>query len=151
MERPVVDAAEQLRLVMRARFEKRWLLSKAERRVFEAAEDAIRAKGLSWRVMAQVSLGEVISSPDAGAHSAINSKRVDVLLVTRGGNPLAALEYQGGAHYQGTAPARDAVKKEALRRAGVRYVEITTEHGPEDIAREIERIAAPELGGRPRG
>jgi len=68
--------------------------------------------------MAQVSLGEVLSSPDARAYSAINSKRVDLLIVSRSGDPIAAIEYQGHGHYQGTAAARDAVKKEALRKAG---------------------------------
>ena len=38
--------------------------------------------------------------------------------------PIAAIEYQGGGHHQGTAAARDAVKKEALRRAGIGYPEV---------------------------
>lgn len=139
---PVVDSADQLRLVMSAKFERRPLLNKSEARVFYAAEKAVRDQKLAWRVMAQVSLGEIISSPDPRAHSAINSKRVDILLISASGDPLAAIEYQGGGHYQGTAPARDAVKKEALRRAGVRYIEITPEHDAGDVAREIGRIAA---------
>jgi hypothetical protein len=101
----------------------------------------LRRANLKWRVMAQVSLGEILSSPDAQAYSAINSKRVDLLIISSRGDPIAAIEYQGGGHYQGTAPARDAVKKEALRRAGVRYIEVTPEHGAEDLAREISRIA----------
>jgi len=136
------DPTEQFRLVMEASFEKRRLLSKSEARVFYAAEKAVKDQKLTWRVMAQVSLGEILSSPNARAYSAINSKRVDILLITSFGEPVAAIEYQGSGHYQGTAPARDAVKKEALRRAGVRYIEVTTEHGPEDLAREIARIAA---------
>ena len=63
-----------------------------------------------------------------------------LLIVSSAGEPLAAIEYQGSGHYQGTAPARDAVKKEALRRAGVRYIEVTPDHGAEDVAREIERL-----------
>ena len=51
---------------------------------------------------------------------------------------------QGHGHYQGTAAARDAVKKEALRKAGVRYIEVTPESGTEDMAREISRIAQAE-------
>ena len=137
------DPAEQLRLVMGARFEKRRLLSRSEAQVLYAAERAINtaAADLKWRVMAQVSLGEVLSSPDARAYSAINSKRVDLLIVSRSGDPIAAIEYQGHGHYQGTAAARDAVKKEALRKAGVRYIEVTPEGGTEDMAREISRIA----------
>ena len=138
---PVTDAAEQLRLVMGARFEKRSILSRSEAYVLYAAENAIKTADLQWRVMAQVSLGEVLSSPDERAYSAINSKRVDLLIVSRNGDPIAAIEYQGHGHYQGTAAARDAVKKEALRKAGVRYIEVTPESGPEDVAREISRIA----------
>lgn len=147
---PPLDAADQLRLVMEAPFEKRRLLSKSEARVFYAAEKAIRDQNLGWRVMAQVSLGEVLSSSDAHAYSAINSKRVDVLLVSSSGDPIAAVEYQGDGHYQGTAPARDAVKKEALRRAGVGYIEVTTAHNPTDLAREIARIAAQDVRERPQ-
>src|SRR5712671_5257784 len=73
-EAPVTDPAEQLRLVMGARFEKRRLLSRSEAHVLYAAERAINTADLKWRVMAQVSLGEVLSSPDAWAYSAINSK-----------------------------------------------------------------------------
>jgi hypothetical protein len=83
---PVTDPAEQLRLVMSARFEKRRLLSRSEALVLYAAERAINIADLQWRVMAQVSLGEVLSSPDARAYSAINSKRVDLLIVSRNGD-----------------------------------------------------------------
>jgi Protein of unknown function (DUF2726) len=141
---PVTGPAEQLRLVMGAKFEKRRLLSRSEAHVLYAAERAINTADLKWRVMAQVSLGEVLSSPDARAYSAINSKRVDLLIVSRSGDPIAAIEYQGHGHYQGTAAARDAVKKEALRKAGVRYIEVTPESGTEDMAREISRIAQAE-------
>jgi hypothetical protein len=138
---PATDPAEQLRIVIGANFEKRRLLSKSEARVLYAAEKAINEAKLRWRVMAQVSLGEVLSSPDARAYAAINSKRVDILIVSSSGVPIAAIEYQGSGHYQGSAAARDAVKKEALRKAGVRYIEVTPEHNPDELAREILRIA----------
>jgi Protein of unknown function (DUF2726) len=141
---PITDPAEQLRLVMGASFKKRRLLSRSEAYVLYAAERAINSVDLKWRVMAQVSLGEVLSSPDARAYSAINSKRVDLLIVSRNGDPIAAIEYQGHGHYQGTAAARDAVKREALRKAEVRYIEVTPESGTEDMAREISRIAQAE-------
>ncbi|TGV52347.1 DUF2726 domain-containing protein, partial [Mesorhizobium sp. M00.F.Ca.ET.149.01.1.1] len=82
----------------------------------------------AWQVMAQVSLGEILRSTDANAYSCINSKRVDLLLVDETCRPRHALEYQGRAHHQGTAAARDAVKKEALRRAGISYHEIVGGH-----------------------
>jgi hypothetical protein len=103
---------------MSARFKKRRLLSRSEAYVLYAAERAISAVDLKWRVMGQVSVGEVLSSPDARAYSAINSKRVDLLIVSRNGDPIAAIEYQGHTHYQGSAAARDAVKKRHCVRLG---------------------------------
>ena len=142
---PVTDAAEQLRLVMGAEFKKSRLLSRSEAYVLYAAERAINtAADLNWRVMAQVSLGEVLACPDARAYSAINSKRVDLLVVSSNGDPIAAIEYQGHGHYQGTAAARDAVKKEALRKAGVRYIEVTPDSGTEEMVRVISRMAQAE-------
>lgn len=52
------------------------------------------------------------------------------------------IEYQGEGHHQSAAAARDAVKKEALRRAGVGYIEVTPQHTAADLAREIARHAA---------
>lgn len=140
-DRPVSDAAEQLRAVMAGTFTAKNVLSRTEAGVMRAAEKAIAEAGLNWRVMAQVALGEVLASPDDAAFRAINAKRVDLLVISAKSEPLAAIEYQGQGHYQGTAPARDAIKKEALRKAGIRYIEITFEHGPEDVKREIDRMA----------
>lgn len=126
---------------MTAAYEKKRLMSKDEARVFLTLERELKTRGLPWRVMAQVSLGEIIKSGDRQAHAAINSKRVDLLVISGNGEPLAAVEFQGSGHYLGTAAARDAVKREALRRAGVAFVEITPSHTPADISREIERLS----------
>lgn len=145
---PVIDPFQQLRIAMGASFAKRRLLSKREVRILYAAERAIAAARLRWRVMAQVSLGEVLSSPDPRAYSTINSKRVDLLIISSRGEPLAAVEYQGSGHWRGTASARDAVKKEALRKAGVAYIEVTPEHNDDDLEREILRLAKAEQPDR---
>lgn len=126
---------------MAAAYETKRLMSKGEARVFQALEREIKARSLPWRVMAQVSLGEVITSSDRRAHAAINSKRVDLLVIAGDGQPLAAVEFQGSGHYLGTAAARDAVKREALRRAGVAFIEITPDHAASDISREMDRLA----------
>lgn len=138
---PVADAADQLRVVTGAAFEKRRLLSTKEATVFRTVEDTVNALGRGWRVMAQVCLGEVLACRDREAFAAVNSKRVDMLIVCNRSLPLAAVEFQGDGHYQGSAAARDAVKKEALRKAGVTYIEITATHDAEDISQEISRFA----------
>ena len=95
----------------------------------------------SWQVMAQVSLGEVLRSKDRAAYRCINSKRVDLLLMDGDCQPRHAIEYQGGAHYRGTAAARDAVKKEALRRAGIGYYEIVAgQTTPDDLRRLVDKL-----------
>lgn len=135
------EASQQLQAVMDSAFEKRRLLSKAEAQVFHAAEQAVAATGKPWRVMAQVCLGEILRCDDEAAFRAVNSKRVDMLVVCNRSLPIAAIEYQGTGHHQGTAAARDAIKKEALRKAGVRYIEVTPEQGPGELAHEISRLA----------
>ncbi len=124
---------------MTAAFEARPIMSRAEASVFYAAERAVKRLDIKGRVMAQVCLGEILRSPDDVAYRAINSKRVDILLISNSGFPLAAIEYQGEGHYQGTAHARDAVKKAALQRAGIAYIEATPQHNADDIERDIAR------------
>ena len=53
-----------------------------------------------------------------------------------------AIEYQGGGHFNGThaTAARDAVKKEALRRAGIGYVEVVAGDTPAELRRVVERL-----------
>lgn len=137
----MTDAADQLRAVENAKYGKQPLLRFQESKVFAAAEAAVREAGMPWRVFAQVSLGEVLTCADRSGFNAINAKRVDLLIADANFAPLAAIEYQGSGHHLSKAAARDAVKKEALRKAGIGYIEITQDHGPEDVRREIGRLA----------
>lgn len=134
------DASAQLRDVTGSGFRPRKLMSKAEARVFYIAERALKDAGSRCRVMAQVNLGEVLSCDDKRAFSAVNSKRVDMLIISATGDPIAAIEYQGGGHYRSDAPARDAVKKEALRHAGIGYLEISANESDDSIWRRVTDI-----------
>ncbi|OBQ97491.1 DUF2726 domain-containing protein [Mesorhizobium sp. AA23] len=136
-----IDAADQLRIVMGAQFSIQPLLNRSEVRVFKELDRMVIDCNPAWQVMAQVSLGEILRSTDASAYSCINSKRVDLLLVDEACRPRHALEYQGRAHHQGTAAARDAVKKEALRRAGISYHEIVGGHTtPSELRQLVEKL-----------
>ncbi|MBX5089808.1 DUF2726 domain-containing protein [Rhizobium lentis] len=133
-----VDAADQLRIVMRSHFTIQPLLNKSEARVFRELDSMVIG---SWQVMAQVSLGEILRSTDADAYRCINSKRVDLLLVDSNCRPRHVIEYQGGAHHQSAAAARDAVKKEALRRAGIGYHEVVAgQTTPSELRRLVEKL-----------
>lgn len=134
------DAAEQLRLVMEASFQSRALLNQPERRLLAVIDQSLAEFSPGWRAMGQVSLGEILSSRDQDAYLAINSKRVDLLIVDINCQPLHAIEFQGGGHHQGSAAARDAVKKEALRRGGIGYVEVVSGDKPADVKSMIKKL-----------
>jgi hypothetical protein len=138
----VPDAADQLRMVMKADFKAQALLNKSEARLFKAIDRQVLEARPGWQVMAQVSLGEILRSPDKDAYLCINSKRVDLLIVDEECRPLHAIEYQGGGHFKGAhaTAARDAVKKEALRRAGISYVEVVAGDTPAELRRVVERL-----------
>ncbi|WP_417622056.1 DUF2726 domain-containing protein [Parasphingorhabdus sp.] len=122
-------AAGQLKTVSQASFTSRSLLNKSEANVFTALDKAVIARNPGWQVMAQVSLGEFLASPDRNAFLSVNSKRVDFALMDDRCRVVHALEYQGSGHHVGDcAPARDAVKKEALRKAGIGYHEVVAGH-----------------------
>lgn len=140
----IPDAADQLRIVMKADFKAQRLLNKSETRLFKAIDKWVIEARPGWQVMAQVSLGEILKCEDKAAYACINSKRVDLLIVDDECRPLHAIEYQGGAHFKGAhaTAARDAVKKEALRRAGIGYVEVVAGDTPAELRRVVERLVA---------
>jgi hypothetical protein len=139
------DAADQLRIVMGANFTVQPLLNKHEARVFRELDRLVIARNPSWQVMAQVCLGEILRAKDEAAYRCINAKRVDLLLVDGDQMPRHAIEYQGHGHHQGTAAARDAVKKEALRRAGIGYAEVIAGRTrPADLRRLVDELVGPE-------
>jgi len=143
----VFDAAEQLRVVERSPFTRRRLLNTGEARLLRVLEEACAAEAPDWRVMAQVSLGEILASPDKDAYRAINSKRVDLLLVGADGHARHAIELQGSGHHIGPAASRDAVKKEALRRAGIGYAEVVVGDTPADVRALVAKLARWERSG----
>ncbi|WP_373503327.1 DUF2726 domain-containing protein [Aestuariivirga sp.] len=142
-----LDAADQLRIVMGASFSVQPVLNKSEARVFRELDRIVIDRNPKWQVMAQVSLGEILSCKDASAFKCINSKRVDLLLMDEDCQPRHAIEYQGAGHYQNTAAARDAVKREALRRAGIGYHEVISGHTtPSDLQRLVEKLVNSAVG-----
>lgn len=139
---PATDfAADQLKTVMKADFHARSLLNRSELQVFKTLDRIVLARNPTWQVMAQASLGEFLGSKDVEAYRAINSKRVDFALMDAEGRVHHALEYQGNGHYQGSAAARDAVKREALRKADIGYHEIVAGHTtPAELRRLVEKL-----------
>jgi hypothetical protein len=138
---PTQTAADQLRLVMEATFTARPLLNKSERRLLGVIDQALSDHSPGWRAMGQVSLGEILASPDEAAFFAVNSKRVDLLIVDADCRPLHAVEFQGkGHHHSRNTAARDAVKREALRRAGIGYVEVVSGDTPAEVREMVRKL-----------
>lgn len=134
---PLKDGGQQLSAVLAASFQKQRVMNRSEFNVFKVIEEDVISARKGYRVFAQVNLGEIMQSvnddADRSAFRSINSKRVDMLIADQGGWPVLAIEYQGAGHYQDDAAMRDAVKKNALNKAGVGYLEIFPSDSPQDI------------------
>jgi hypothetical protein len=134
-------ATDQLKRVMNANFQSRPLLNKPERRLLNVIDQALAEYSPGWRAMGQVSLGEILWSGDKAAFWAINAKRVDLLIVDADCRPLHAVEFQGtGHHTSDETAARDAAKKEALRRAGIGYVEVVSGDTPAEVREMVRKL-----------
>jgi hypothetical protein len=149
VEADLGDPTYQLKAVMAADFSAKRVMSLEEYRVFAIVEQEAALLRGGYRVFAQTALGEVLRTESSDAFRSINGKRADVLVVSPQGLPVVAVEYQGKGHYQGSAAVRDAVKREALRKAGVDWVEVSTAHTPDDaraaIRAALRRVSAPRL------
>lgn len=143
--RDFTDVGEQMKAVIGGSFQKQRLMSPSEFQIYHAIERDFADRNSGLRVFAQTVLGEILTSPDEAAYRSINSKRIDILIVDRSGFPLIAIEYQGRGHFRGTAAARDAVKKEALRKAGVHYLEVF----PNDPKERVLELVHEQLGWKP--
>lgn len=122
------------------------ILQPREYRVYKIAERILtRLERGECHVWAQVCLGELIaieSSDEAKqkeAFSSINSKRSDIVITDKRGYALAFLEYHGNRHYQQNAEKRDAVKRMAAQRAGIKFIEVIGEWEDAEIEHTIEQ------------
>src|SRR3546814_16391097 len=93
---------------MAAKFTPRPLLNRPEAAVFKALDTAVIARNPKWQVMAQVSLGEFLASPDKDAYFEVNSKRVDFALMDEACQVRHVLESQGNGQI-GRASCRERV------------------------------------------
>lgn len=142
------DPKAQMEFIAKVGFEPRRLLNKSEYRVLRELEKIVRERKGGFRVMAQTSLGEVIRTSRGSASKndldlafrSINSKRLDFLVIDRSGMPVIAVEYQGSGHYQNKSFMRDAVKREAVRRAGFEFIEVPEEFDPDIFKKQVLNV-----------
>ena len=145
------DPKAQMEFVSRVDFEPRRLLNKPEYGILQILERVTKEINGGYRVMAQTSLGEIIAPASASgseeardlAFRSINSKRLDFLVIDRTGMPALAVEYQGHGHYQNKAFMRDAVKREAVRKARIQFLEIPAEYDVKVVEDQIRSVLRP--------
>lgn len=123
----MADPVRQLDAVRNVDFEVKPLMSRAEARILPLLEAALSEYAPDHRVMMQVALQELIQpttdAPETAlrrADASIKSKRIDMAIVDGAGRLVAALGSQG-PH---CPPIRDAVRREALRSAGIPYLDL---------------------------
>lgn len=128
----VVD--RQLAALQRSDVVKKKPINRSAYQLLVQIEQSIKQHAPRSRVLAEVGMGAFMGTRlvDREAFRSFVAKRVDFLVIDGAGNPAFAVEFQGSGHYLGdSAAGRDAVKKTALRMAGIELVEIH-DHVSED-------------------
>lgn len=149
--RDVADPAQQMSMISKVAFETVPLMNRDEFRVYLVLERVISERRDGYRLMAQTSLGEIIrpkaslgSKDDRDlAFRSINSKRLDFTIFDKSGRLALAIEYQGSGHYHEKSFMRDAVKREALRKAGVPLMEVSAVFNPDELAEQVRQTLPP--------
>ncbi len=129
------DPGDQLKAVEAAVLRPKKPVNREASTVLRQLEHLVKTRATHhYRVFAEVSLGAFVTTEEAGSQArkgwlawmAINSKRVDFLIIDTCGHPAVAIEYHGTGHHRegNQAAARDAVKRWALEKAGIELVEI---------------------------
>ena len=151
------DPTAQMEFISKVDFKPRPLLNRSEYRILRILEEVSQDIPGGHRVMAQTSLGEVLAPRTASGSEAardlafrsINSKRLDFLVIDGYGMPVLAVEYQGQGHYNDRTFMHDAVKREAVRKAGIRFLEIRAEYDAKDLENEIRKALLSNPDRRP--
>ena len=136
-------AARHMAFVASAEFDLKPIMNKSEYRLFLALEQLVKDMP-GHRLFAQIALGEVLGASNGDGYRAVSAKRLDFVIVDRSGRLARAIEYQGSGHYDSRTYMRDAVKREALRKAGIALIEVPAEWSEDQLRRLV--LDAPEAG-----
>ena len=145
------DPAQQLHAIAQVEFECRPLLNRQEARLLPLLESTARNLRAGHHVMAQTNLAELIrpkadtATPDDrdAAFASISSKRLDFAVIDHAGRLALAVEYQGSGRQSGNAVQPDAVKREAISRAGIPFLEVEPDFDPAVLRSRIIGLLAP--------
>ena len=121
----LTDYNQQLAIVTRGSYQRTPLVNNVEKRVYWALVKYLnqKAKG-KYSVFAQVNLGEILKA-NGDDYKVINSKRIDLCITDlKNYHAICAVEVDGKGHTNDTSGQREAVKKIALEKAGIKYITI---------------------------
>lgn len=149
----IANPKEQLDAISFVDFETQPLLNREEAPLLRLLEQEVRNANGGFRVMAQTSMGEILRPKATSgtaqqcdlAFKAINSKRLDFAIFNRFGTLVLAVEYQGSGHYHRTSFMRDAVKREALRKANVEFLTISENYSAAEVSANVRRALTDHL------
>ena len=138
---PLITETTALSKVSNAQYFKRPLMNRSEYKLFRKLEKHLEKfyKGQIVRLFSQVAMGEFLGSENDEAFRLVNAKRVDFVIVDSSGEAVIVIEYQGAGHYQENAVERDAIKREACRKAGIEFLEFKKNYDDLDFER-VSRV-----------
>ena len=132
---------DRLALLQRATVKARRPINPEAYKILLILEKVVAESAPRARVLAEVGLGAFLGTEKDGgddddrAYWTFANMRADFLVIDGRGNPALVVEYQGtGHHLSNTTPERDMLKREALRKASVKLVEIGSDEA-EDVVR----------------
>ena len=130
---PLITETTALSKVSNAQYFKRPLMNRSEYKLFRKLEKHLEKfyKGQIVRLFPQVAMGEFLGSENDDAFRLVNAKRVDFVIVDSSGEAVIVIEYQ--------AVERDAIKREACRKAGIEFLEFKKNHDDLDFER-VSRV-----------
>ena len=123
----IVNKNDHLDVVILSKYKRKALMNKSEYQLFLRLEKLLSKGYQEFRLFTQVSMGEFLES-------------VDFLIVDKNGYAVIVIEYQGQGHYQDNAAKRDAVKREACRKAGVIFLEFQPNYGKAELEFVVENL-----------
>ena len=142
---PILQRArEHLKAVRGAPFQPKPLANRLEKAAYQTAVDIVQKRHRNEQVLLQVSLGEILQSKDRRAYWAVNSKRVDLLVIDHELRPLVAIEIDGSGHGLSRDIARinDKIKDIVLAAAGIPLIRIPA---PDDNLGAIRALVQQQL------
>lgn len=118
-------------------FQRKILCNRLEQSAFFVLQQLVQQRHQGEIVLVQVSMGEVLQNQNYREFLSINSKRLDLLVISAKFEPLLAIEIDGSGHFLNeNSHKNDQIKTKALQAAGIHILRIDA---PNDDLKRIEK------------